>query len=40
MRSNGSGTSPDGKPVLTRSRFHDIGPDRFRLQQDRSLFHR
>lgn len=36
MRTTGSGTTPDGKPTLTRSRFHDIGPDRFKLRQDRS----
>lgn len=37
MRSTGTGTTPDGKPSLTRSRFHDIGPDRFKLRQDRSI---
>lgn len=36
MRTSGSGTTPDGKAMLTRSRFHDIGPDRFKLRQDRS----
>jgi hypothetical protein len=36
MRTTGSGSSADGKPVVTRSRWHDIGPDRFRMRQDRS----
>ncbi|CAN5141284.1 hypothetical protein BH11PSE10_BH11PSE10_20810 [soil metagenome] len=36
MRVSGSGTTPDGKPLLTRSRFFEIGPDRFRMRQDRS----
>ncbi|MFN0183352.1 MAG: hypothetical protein ACKVQR_05975 [Aquabacterium sp.] len=37
MFATGNGTTPDGKPTLSRSRFHDIGPDRFRLRQDRSV---
>jgi hypothetical protein len=32
----GSGTTPDGKPTLTRSRFFEITPERFRMTQDRS----
>ncbi|MBL8360285.1 MAG: hypothetical protein JNN18_07315 [Rubrivivax sp.] len=36
MRTTGSGPSADGKPVVTRTRWHDIGPDRFRMRQDRS----
>lgn len=36
MRTSGSGTTPDGKPTLTRSRFHDIAAERFRVSQDRS----
>jgi len=37
MRTNGTGTSPEGKKTLVRTRFHEIGADRFRMQQDRSL---
>jgi hypothetical protein len=36
MRVQGSGTSPEGKPTLTRTRFSAIGPNGFRMQQDRS----
>lgn len=36
MRGQGSGTSPEGKPVLTRSRYFDIGANGFRMKQDRS----
>ena len=36
MRVSGSGVSPDGKPMLTRSRFHDIAADGFKMKQDRS----
>ena len=36
MRVEGSSQTPDGKPQLTRSRFDQIGPDHFRMQQDRS----
>jgi hypothetical protein len=37
MRLEGSGQSADGKPVLTRTRFFEITPERFRMRQDRSL---
>jgi len=37
MRINGTGTNPDGKKMLTRTRFYEIGADRFRMQQDRSM---
>ncbi|HSE53686.1 MAG TPA: hypothetical protein VLB00_15955 [Gemmatimonadales bacterium] len=36
MVQNGQGTDPEGKPVLVRSRFHDITPTSFKWQQDRS----
>jgi hypothetical protein len=36
MVQNGRGTDPEGKPTLVRSRFHDITPDGFKWQQDRS----
>lgn len=36
MRQQGQGSAPDGKPLLTRTRLHDIGSDRFALRQDRS----
>jgi hypothetical protein len=36
MRVDGSGTSADGKPMLTRTRFHDITADGFKMRQDRS----
>ena len=36
MRVEGSGQSPEGKPVLTRSRFYEITPERFKMRQDRS----
>lgn len=36
MRVDGSGTSADGKPMLTRTRFFAITPDGFKMQQDRS----
>lgn len=36
MRLTGSGTGADGKPYLTRTRFYEIGPERFRMRQDRS----
>jgi hypothetical protein len=36
MLQNGQGTDPQGKPVLVRSRFHDITPGSFKWQQDRS----
>ena len=37
MRVEGSGASPDGKPMLTRTRFYEIGADGFKMRQDRSL---
>jgi hypothetical protein len=37
MRLEGSGQSAEGKPVLTRTRFTEITPDRFKMRQDRSL---
>lgn len=37
MRGSGSGSSADGKPVQTRTRFFEIGGERFRMRQDRSL---
>jgi hypothetical protein len=36
MQVDGSATHPDGKPMLTRTRFHSIGADAFRMRQDRS----
>ena len=36
MRTNGSGNTPEGKPSLTRTRYYDISPERFRMRQDRS----
>jgi hypothetical protein len=36
MTVSGSGTDADGKPYLTRTRFHGITKDRFLFQQDRS----
>lgn len=36
MRVDGSGTSADGKPMLTRTHFVDIGTDGFKMRQDRS----
>jgi hypothetical protein len=36
MRLSGSGTSPAGKPTLTRTRYHDITANGFKLRQDRS----
>lgn len=37
MRVDGSGTSADGKPMLTRTRFLAISADGFRMEQDRSI---
>ena len=38
MRAGGSGgNSSDGKPFITRSRFHEITAERFRMTQDRSF---
>lgn len=36
MLVEGRSSDAQGEPQLTRTRFLDIGPDRFRLQQDRS----
>lgn len=36
MRTNGSGVSPEGKAYVTRTRYYDISPERFRMRQDRS----
>lgn len=37
MRLQGSGVHPDGRPYVSRSRFFEIGPERFRMEQDRSF---
>ncbi|RZI93573.1 MAG: hypothetical protein EOP39_31290, partial [Rubrivivax sp.] len=37
MRLEGSGQNAEGKPMLTRTRFMEITPDRFKMRQDRSL---
>jgi hypothetical protein len=36
MRLNGRSLDAEGRPVLTRIRYYDIGPNGFRMQQDRS----
>jgi hypothetical protein len=36
MLVSASGTDPDGRPFLSRTRFHDITRDAFRVRQDRS----
>ena len=36
MQQSSQGTDPDGKPVVSRTRFYDITPTGFRFQQDRS----
>jgi len=36
MRIEGSGQTADGKPLLTRTRFTEITPERFKMRQDRS----
>jgi hypothetical protein len=33
---SGNGTDPEGKAYLSRTRYTDITPDHFRMQQDRS----
>lgn len=33
---SGRGTDPEGRPVMNRVRYLDIGPSGFRMQQDRS----
>lgn len=37
MLVNGKGTMADGKACLTRTRFYEIAPDRFKMRQDRSV---
>jgi len=37
MRMDGHFTDAEGKTVLTRTRYYDIGADAFRMQQDRSF---
>lgn len=36
MLLEGSGQSAEGKPLLTRTRFSEIGPEHFKMRQDRS----
>ncbi len=36
MRLNGRGLDGEGRPVLSRVRYYDIGANGFRMQQDRS----
>jgi hypothetical protein len=36
VRMSGRGTDAEGRPVMTRVRYYEIGPDGFRVQQDRS----
>jgi hypothetical protein len=36
MHLSGSGTGADGQAYQTRTRFHDIAPERFRMRQERS----
>ena len=36
MLVNGAGAMPDGKAYLSRTRFYEIAPDRFKMRQDRS----
>lgn len=36
MRMDGHFTEGNGKTILTRTRYYDIGPDAFHMQQDRS----
>lgn len=37
MRASGQGQSSEGRPFISRSRFHEITPERFRMSQDRSF---
>lgn len=37
MRASGSGNGNDGKAFISRSRFFEITPERFRMTQDRSF---
>jgi hypothetical protein len=36
MHTESRSTDPEGKTVLTRTRYYDISADGFRMQQDRS----
>jgi hypothetical protein len=36
MRTEGQGTDADGTAILSRTRYFDITPDSYRMQQDRS----
>jgi len=36
MHVTGGGSTPDGKAYLSRTTFSEIGPDHFKLRQDRS----
>ncbi|HZP66202.1 MAG TPA: hypothetical protein VFB32_07825 [Rudaea sp.] len=36
LRLDGRGKGPDGRELLTRTRYFEIGADGFRMQQDRS----
>lgn len=36
MRVNGRGTDPEGRAFVSRTRFHSITPNGFKIQQDRS----
>lgn len=36
MRLEGSGQNAEGRPMLTRTRFMEITPERFKMRQDRS----
>ena len=36
MHVSGTGSTPDGKAYLSRTRFFEIGPDHFKMRQDRS----
>jgi hypothetical protein len=37
MQVTSRGTDPEGRAYVSRTRFHDITPTGFRMQQDRSL---
>ena len=36
MHVTGSGSMPDGKAYVSRTRFYEIAPDHFKMRQDRS----
>jgi hypothetical protein len=36
MVATGTGTDPEGKPSMTRTRYFEISPTGFRMEQDRS----